>query len=550
MQLRPSAYSARNISLKSLLVFFSLFLSSASAFPQAEPTWQEKLDLQLVSWENKAAPAISIAVVKSGTVLYCKSRGMANIGRGVASDSTSQFWVASVSKQFTAAAVYRLVQRRGLSLATSIRSLLPELPPLYQPVTIAHLLHHTGGIRDGFVLTALSKKPPSAYTNENVLRYLKASKNFNFWPGTRFEYNNAGYVLLAMAIEKVSGVSFPNYLKDSIFQPLGMHHSYVSSSFPVNAKQAEGYREVSPNTYEAYHFEGQTYGSTGVITTLSDLVRWSQFLQRPQRVPSLAFLGTLLFKTGTLHNRSSIAYAGGLEKFTYNGRTVYEHFGADEGVKADILYFPATGVAIIGLTNNGNFYGLLPLLYGISDLVHEEERVLPPPVDEAGEPGAVSYYYNAAVPQLARLQHFPNFIKIGNTVNGYAAPYRVIDDTLRSQDPVPTVFLQRKEYLEVLDNYYQNHTRLERIQPVVKRDDLARLVGHYYAEELQTAYRVLLTEKGLQFEFLPGMTFDLFRMTGTDFVFDYLGPNYLQFSKDGFSFSREGCRKLFFKKQS
>ncbi|RYG22817.1 MAG: class A beta-lactamase-related serine hydrolase, partial [Chitinophagaceae bacterium] len=238
---------------KVMLVLTTLLLS-VRALTQVEPTWQTNLDQQLTSWESVKSPAISVAVVKNGQVLYSKSNGMANIHRGLLNDSTTQFWIASVTKQFTAAAIYKLVQHTNLSLSTSIRFLLPELPPLFEPVTIDHLLHHTSGIRDGFVLTALSKKPQSAYTNENVLHYLKASKHLNFSPGTRYEYNNAGYVLLAMAVEKVAGTAFPVYLKDSIFHPLGMHNSYVASSFPLNAKQAEGYREASGNIYDAYHF--------------------------------------------------------------------------------------------------------------------------------------------------------------------------------------------------------------------------------------------------------------------------------------------------------
>lgn len=530
-----------------LALFTALYVSAVKG--QSNPAINDSINRLLSNWESKQAPGISIAVVKNGNVIYSKSLGMANIKLKAVNDSSTTFWIASVTKQFTAAAIYQLALQKKLVLGNSVRTYLPELPALYQPITINHLIHHTSGSRDGFVLTALSKKPPSEYTNENVITYLKASHDLNFTPGSKFEYNNSGYVLLATVIEKVSGKSYTEYMKEMIFGPIGMRDTYISPSFPTDTKQAKGYREKEPGTYQEFHFEGKTYGSTGVITTLRDLTRWSQFLQDPRKIPSLAAVAEQLIKTGYLRTKQSIAYAGGLEKFIYRGRSVFEHFGSDEGFKADILYFPKSKVSVIGLTNKDSYYGLLQLLFQVSDFVHDGKLPRQTLVDETCSILSEEFYYNADTPQFIKLQNFGGCVKVSSTYSGYAAPYRVIGDTLRSGDPVPSQFLKRKQQLEVLNIYYPTDTRLQAIQPVSQKNDLHAFVGEYVSKELNTSYKITATEKGLQFEFVPGVVFDLFRITETDFQFDYLGANYVQFTKDGFAFSREGCRKLVFKKQ-
>jgi CubicO group peptidase (beta-lactamase class C family) len=195
-----------------------LFLSVVTILPslaKGQSTRQlgDSIDALLSPWKNDEKPGLSVAVIQDGNVLYNASVGMGNIKTKMSNDSSTTFWIATVTKQFTAAAVYKLVVEKKIALNKSIQSYLTDLPSIFQKVTIDQLIHHTSGIRDGFVLTALAKNPPSAYTNDNVVRYLKQTADLNFPSGTKFEYNNSGYVLLALLIEKVSGKSYPAYLE-------------------------------------------------------------------------------------------------------------------------------------------------------------------------------------------------------------------------------------------------------------------------------------------------------------------------------------------------
>ena len=528
----------------STLVAMSVSVSRA----QSIKAINDSIDHYLSSWNSNQRPGISVTVVKNGKVVYAKSLGMARIKEQVANDSLTRFWIASVTKQFTAAAIYRLSEQKKIALDSSVRKYVTGLPALFQPVTINYLIHHTSGIRDGFVLTALSKKPSSAYTNENVLHYLGRSTEVNFAPGSRYEYNNSGYVLLATIIERVTGRSYADYIKEQLFSPLGMKDTYVSPTFPKDKRQAEGYRETAPDTFAEYHFEGNTYGSTGIVTTLYDLAKWSQFLQNPASSPALASVVPYLLKAGKLTTGKPIAYAGGLEKFTYNGNTVYEHFGSDEGFKAEILYLPDTKVSVIGLTNNNNYYGLQRLLYSISDLVTGKKVISSQSIEESSTAISELLYYDPGVPELRRVQNFNGYKRIGNTPSGYTMPYITLGDTLRSADPIPSQYLVGNDFIETLDPDYSRTTRMTVIHPMMRIDDLKDFSGEFRSGEIETTYKIIAGEKGLQFEFAPGMVFDLYRLTETDFVFDYQGPNYLQFSKNGFHFSREGCRKLVFQR--
>ena len=545
--MKPNQFVKIGSLTRTLLIIFLLTSPVIRLKAQPSTNFQNSINNLLPSSSDTSQPAISIAVVKNGIPIYSAALGMANIQNRVSNDANTQFWIASVTKQFTAAAIFKLVSQRKVSLQASVRTFIPELPEIFQPVTLDHLIHHTGGIRDGFVLTALSKKPESEYTNENVIKYLKMQKRHNFTPGTRYEYNNSGYVLLATVIERVSGQLYADFLKNELFLPIGMKHTYVSASFPNNAMQAEGYH-ATPSGFDGGHFRGNTYGSTGIITTLGDITRWVQFIQQPNSIPNLTAMGNQLLRTGRLSNGKSIAYAGGLEKFTYSGLPVYEHFGSDEGFKANTLYFPTKEVSIIGLTNNGSFYGLQALLYRIADIMLTRTNEQKADVD-FGKADSVVYYYNTSVPQLLRLQFHREGVKISNTPSGYAAPYLISADTFLSIDPLPARYLKKDRSLQVLDNCYHNTyvmTRIDLLPPIKKFE---KYIGEYTSNELATSYRIIQGMSGLQFEFLPGVTFDLFQVNETDFMFEYVGSNFIQFTEKGFLFSREGIRQLSFNKK-
>jgi len=334
---------------------------------------QRDIDSIFKIYDTGVTPGVSVGVVQNGKVLFENGYGFADIEHQIKIDSLTLFWIASVSKQFTAAAIYLLVFDKKIDLKSSVRTYIQNLPEIYDAVSIDKLLHHTSGIRDGFVLTALSKKLEEEYTNENVLRYLTKQTELNFKPGTEFEYNNSGYVLLAKVIELVSNSSYPEFMKSHIFQPLGMTNTFVSGKYEQSNKVSKGYRSKDgsnqPGTFDFSVFKGNTYGSTGIITSVADLAEWTALFHRTQPNTKLNLVIKKMQEPGKLNDGTSIAYAGGLEIMKYKGSLAIEHFGADEGFKANILYFPKEHLSIIGLANNSTDYDLSRKLYNVADII-------------------------------------------------------------------------------------------------------------------------------------------------------------------------------------
>jgi CubicO group peptidase (beta-lactamase class C family) len=520
------------------------------------PGWQSSIDSLFAQWQRPHSPGVALAVVQGGKLRYSQGYGMANIKRGESIDSSTRFWIASTTKQFTAAGIYLLEAQKQLHLQHSIRQYLPQLPHVFQPVTLYHLLHHTSGIRDGFVLTALSKKGEDAYTNHNVLTYLQQQEQVNFEPGTEYEYNNGGYVLLALVIEKVAQTTFPEFLHQQVFLPLDMRHTYVSGHYEPSEKLAEGYSTAGNSTtesaYKEVHFMGDTYGSTGVLTTTGDLARWAAVLQQPERFPKFKGIVAKMLTPGKLNNGQEIGYGGGLETFSYRDRTVWEHFGTDAGFKANLVYFPSSHLSIIGLSNSATNYELSQKLYAVADVWHQEPK---PPflhIAEGDQPQAITYYYSkVGQPLFRQVRKFDKYVRIGDTPDGYAAPYyQTAQATFQSSEPIPAVYhLQEPNILVLVEPYGHQQKKLQPITPITAVEDLDSFTGTYYAAELETSYRVITKDNRLLLEFAPGVEFPLFRINQTDFVFDYVGSNFLEFTPQGFRFSREGCRRLQFKKQ-
>jgi hypothetical protein len=172
----------------------TLITASEPVLAQALPRpIQTSIDSLFKTWDTGVTPGAVVAVIREGQVVYQRSYGMAHIGRREKLTASHSFWVASMSKQFTAMSIALLAGQGKISLEDDIRLYLPQLPDLGDTVRIRHLLDHTSGLRDGFTLIGLTFKGEQHYTNENVVAALARQKSLNFKPGIRYEYLDSGY---------------------------------------------------------------------------------------------------------------------------------------------------------------------------------------------------------------------------------------------------------------------------------------------------------------------------------------------------------------------
>jgi CubicO group peptidase (beta-lactamase class C family) len=181
-----------------------LFLVAAPAAAQVTPA---QIDRIFAQYDRKDSPGCALGVVKDGQLLYQRGYGMANLDYEIANSPEMVYYVGSVSKQFTAAAVALLAQEGRISLDDPISKYFPEMSHLPR-ITVRQLVHHTGGVRDIYVLMALGGiRMQDVLTDEKAISLISQQKQLNFQPGDEYLYSNSGYLLLAQMIKRVTGKS-------------------------------------------------------------------------------------------------------------------------------------------------------------------------------------------------------------------------------------------------------------------------------------------------------------------------------------------------------
>jgi len=216
--------------------------------------------------KNESGPGISIAVVKDNAVVVRKSYGLANIEDQIAISSDTPFYLASVSKQFTAMAVMILGEKGLLTYDEKLSTYLPDTPNEWKKITVHYLLTHQSGIPNYANLPGFSIEQ---VTNTDVLEKLIENRVLNFTPGERFSYSNSGYIALSHIIESVSGQSLGSFLKEEIFDPLEMTNSIVyDESTPDINNKVIGYKSNADGSYSLRDYNQLTTGPGGIYSMI------------------------------------------------------------------------------------------------------------------------------------------------------------------------------------------------------------------------------------------------------------------------------------------
>ena len=260
-----------------ILVFITHF---SLAFAQQSPEIKKvKLDSIFSVW-SAVGPGVAVAIVKDGEVVYQHYSGLANRKRGQRINSETTFWIASVSKQFTAMAITVLESQGKLNLDDAVSHYLPELSQ-FPSVRIRDLLHHTSGLRDGYTLVGMTLRGEKHYDPASVLEMLVKQSALNFRPGTRFEYVNSNYVLLALIVERIVKKPFADFMKSDVFTPLGMLEARVYKGDPIPS-DAMGYQRKN-GRYKAVGHYLPAIGSSGVLLSMDDATRLEQQFHQKER---------------------------------------------------------------------------------------------------------------------------------------------------------------------------------------------------------------------------------------------------------------------------
>jgi len=350
-------------SLISTAFFFFAILAFAPVFflnlqAQTTPAQQQEAASKLIEqFNNENTPGGVVLVMRDGRVIYSKSFGMANLTHKIPFEANTPTNIGSTTKQFTALGIVLLQEKGLLSVEDDIRKHIPELPDLGETVRLRHLISHTSGYRE--YLNSLlmgGRQMGDVIRTEEIIPMVQRQPSLQNKPGETYNYNNTGYALLAMVIERVTGEKYPEWMKKNIFQPLGMNNTLVRAHpgqiIPGNA---QGYLKLNENTYHEAMDIPASAGAGGIYSTIPDLEKWVLNFYNPK-------LGNanLIKKLQTpfiLNNGDTMSYAYGLMVGELNGLKMVEHGGADIAHRSMLLMFPDVKGAVITQSNNSSFSG-------------------------------------------------------------------------------------------------------------------------------------------------------------------------------------------------
>jgi CubicO group peptidase (beta-lactamase class C family) len=319
-------------------------------------------------------PGIAVSIQQHGSVIYQNTAGLTNPGSGLSNpnpgggaaeaantpiDSTTNFRMASVTKQFTAMAILLLEKDHRLTVDDPIGHWLPELPKdIGNRVLIRHLLTHSSGIEDYESL--IPDTQTTQVLDKDVLDLLSRHDTTYFPPGTRFRYSNSGFCLLALIIERAAGQSYAEFLRARIFLPLHMDHSTVYEKGNPVFHRAMGFAKNSTGAIipRDQSVTSATKGDGGVYTSLSDYRRWITGLQQNRLIDLPATLNRLRFAIRNSSEEASSArrattspwYAAGWFITGTAPRVLY-HSGSTCGFENQVIWMPEDEWSIVYFSN-------------------------------------------------------------------------------------------------------------------------------------------------------------------------------------------------------
>ena len=338
---------------KYLCVLLCTFLFNY-ADAQLSDSLNKRIDSIFADYDKINSPGCALAILKDGKIVYKKGYGISNLDYNIAISPSSIFHVASLSKQFTAAAIVLLSLQGKLSLTDDIRKYLPEVPDFGRTITFNHLIHHTSGLRDQWDLLYLAGwREDDLIKEKDILEMLTRQKSLNFLPGDEEVYCNTGYTLLAVAVKRITGVSLRAYADSVFFKPLEMTTTHFHSDHSeITVNRTSAYQKADNGKWKISIPVFDTYGATSLFTTVEDLAKWDENFYT-KKVGGNDFVHAMQV-TGLLNNKASQTYASGVFVTTYKGYKTVQHSGADAGYRSNFTRFPEEHFSVILLANLAN----------------------------------------------------------------------------------------------------------------------------------------------------------------------------------------------------
>jgi CubicO group peptidase (beta-lactamase class C family) len=458
-----------------------------------------KVDRIFQSLDRKDGPGCAVGVGLGSSTVLATSYGMADLEHNVPLTPETIFEPGSISKQFTAASVLLLAQQGKLSLDDSVRQYIPELPDYGSPITIRHLINHTSGLRDWGTIAAIGGHPREttiAYTNTDVLEITARQRRLNYPPGSAYSYTNTGFNLLAILVSRVAGKSLTEFSRDAIFVPLGMKstawrddfHRIVPNRAIAYAAEGTGFRMAMP-------FE-TAYGNGGLLTTVSDLLRWNQNFTE-MKVGGHSFVDAQL-QRGRLSNGNLITYAAGLWILQWRGLPEVSHAGDTTGYHAWLGRYPEQGLSVALLCNGPTKLSPTQLGHEIADvflqsMLSGRPQTNRPVVKLADLREKVGLYRSVRDHGTVLVELVDGALHVGRdtvltpiSANTFTAG----EDGRRIEFDTDASGRVSRLHYDTLPDEGNVYDKVDQAHPT--RSDLEAMIGEYASDEAETAFRVTL----------------------------------------------------------
>jgi CubicO group peptidase (beta-lactamase class C family) len=344
-----------------------------------------RLDQLAQSYASNRGFMGTMLVARDGNIVFSKGYGFADLEWKIPNSPDTKFRLGSVSKQFAAASILLLEERGRLSVGDPVKKYITNAPEAWDKITIFHLLTHTSGISNFTTFPEYNDRKAHPTTAAELISRFRTLP-LDFQPGESWNYSNSGYVVLSYIVEKVSGEPYPEFLRSSIFNPLGMRDSGYDSNAAILSHRAPGYTFNGGRLLNAEYIDMTVpQGAGGLYSTTEDLLKWEQALYGGKLLqPASLAKMTTPFKNN---------YAFGLEVQTLNGRKVIEHGGAIDGFNTALAYYPDDKLAIVVLENVAGAALPMEIAKKLAALVHGEPVEIDKPHTEITLDSAVLARY-------------------------------------------------------------------------------------------------------------------------------------------------------------
>ena len=308
---------------------------------------EKRIDVIMSAYDIPDGPGAAVLVMKNDSIVFKKGYGLADIETGTPIGTSTNFRLASVTKQFTAICILMLAEKGRLSLEDPLRKFFPDFPEYGKDIRIRHLLTHTSGLRDYEDL--IPKTLQRQVYDIDCLELMKTTDSLYFPAGSAYRYSNTGYAILALITEKVSGKRFSDVLKDSVFSPVGMPttvafedgRSKVANRAFGHSRNGRGWRQTDQSQTSA------VLGDGGIYSNVEELAVWISSLWHHRLISDS--VQNLAWSRAKLNDGNSIDYGYGWHIEGDDGHP--HHDGSTMGFRNHILVYPKERLMVVVLTN-------------------------------------------------------------------------------------------------------------------------------------------------------------------------------------------------------